>query len=257
MKVNFHKYHGTGNDFILIDNRTLNLQPSIKQIEQLCHRRYGIGSDGLILIENTNKADYHMIFYNPDGSQSLCGNGSRCALHFCKELGIIEEKASFLAIDGLHEGTIEGFMTKIHLADVDQIKDYDDCYFVNTGSPHAVVVVDNVDDIDVLTEGRKLRYDDRFKPGGCNVNYIQFTENGLRSRVYERGVEYETYSSGTGSTAQVICGYMHSSKIGQKVDVSTKGGDLSVQFNHVDQQKFNNIWLSGLVTHVYSGQVEL
>jgi len=257
MKVSFHKYHGTGNDFILIDNRTLNLQASVEQIEQLCHRRFGIGSDGLILIENTGGADYHMNFYNPDGSQSFCGNGSRCALHFCRELGIIKEKAYFLAIDGVHEGSIHGLMTSIHLGDVTQVKDYGDCYFVNTGSPHAVVMVKNIDDVDVLNEGQKLRHDDRFKPGGCNVNFVQFTENGLRSKVYERGVENETYSSGTGTTAQAICAYFHASKIGQNVTVSTLGGELSVRFKARGEQKFTDIWLSGSVTHVYSGQVEL
>ena len=257
MKVNFHKYHGTGNDFILVDNRIINMNPSVKQIKQLCHRRFGIGSDGLILIENTEKADYHMNFYNPDGSQSFCGNGSRCALHFCKDLGIITKEARFLATDGVHEGHIEGTMTEIHLADVSEIKNLGDCYFVNTGSPHAVVVVENVEDIDVVRDGRKLRHDQRFGPGGCNVNFIQFTENGLTSRVYERGVENETYSSGTGTTAQALCGYAHRSEIGEVVVVSTKGGELTVRFNPNGAQGFRNIWLRGSVVHAYSGQVEL
>ena len=257
MKIQFHKYHGCGNDFILIDNRTLGLSLSTDQIKKLCHRRFGIGSDGIILIQNENEFDYHMLFYNPDGSQSFCGNGSRCALHYSHVLGIIEEKANFTAIDASHEGRLNGLHTSIHMSDVYEIEKGIDFYYVDTGSPHYVRFVDNVDDIDVYKEGQEIRYNDRFKEVGTNVNFVEITDDNVKSRVYERGVENETYSSGTGTTAVALCTALHTSLNKNEVTIETRGGNLSVSFERTDADSFKNIWLNGFVTPVFEGQFEL
>ena len=257
MKIQFHKYHGCGNDFILIDNRALGLSLSSDQIKKLCHRRFGIGSDGVILIQNESGFDYHMLFYNPDGSQSFCGNGSRCALHFSQILGIIEKKADFTAIDGSHEGILNGLHTSIHMSDVPEIEKGKDFYYVDTGSPHYVKFVDNIDEMDVYKEGQEIRYNERFKEVGTNVNFVELLDINVKSRVYERGVENETYSSGTGTTAVALCTALHSSSNRNEVTVETRGGKLSVSFDKKGVDGFKNIWLKGPVTPVFEGQFEL
>ena len=254
--MHFHKYHGNGNDFIMVDNRSLGIVPTIDQITRWCDRRFGIGSDGLVLIQEDKDSDYEMVFYNPDGSQSFCGNGSRCSLHFCHQLGMIDTEARFRAIDGMHKGSVSGIQTRLSLKDVPAIKQYEDCFYADTGSPHAVVFVDDVDKVDVLKEGRALRMDKRFAPGGCNVNFVEFTDKGIRSRVFERGVENETFSSGSGTTAQALCAHARQNDIGQQVEVSTRGGKLEVNFE-VTGGTYSNIYLSGPVTHVFSGELEL
>ena len=257
MKVDFSKYHGNGNDFIIIDNRHHKLNLSSDQISKLCHRRFGIGSDGLIMINHCEEADYEMDFYNPDASQSFCGNGSRCSLHFSREIGMISNEATIKAIDGLHKGWIEGDMTRLEISPVESVKKYEDCYFVDTGSPHAVIFTDDVQGVDIDHDAPKFRYDDRFKPGGCNVNFVQFMKFGLKSRVYERGVEDETYSSGSGTTAQALCAFSKDPSIGNEVVVETMGGPLTVTFNDDGKGGFDNIVLKGQVSIVYSGTVEL
>ena len=257
MKIQFYKYHGCGNDFILIDNRTLGLKLSPIQINKLCHRRFGIGSDGIILIQNEKGYDYHMLFYNPDGSQSFCGNGSRCALHFSHELGIVKDGSSFLAIDGQHEGRLNGLHTSIHMSDVNEIEVGADYYYLNTGSPHYVKFVDDVDEINMFKEGQKIRYNDRFREVGTNVNYVEISDDKIKSRVYERGVENETYSSGTGTTAVALCTHLHANLNQNEIDIVTKGGGLSVSFEKTGPESFENIWLNGPVTPVFQGVFEL
>jgi diaminopimelate epimerase len=255
--LKFTKYHGHGNDFILVDNMEGTISLSAKQIQFLCHRHFGIGSDGIILLEYHPNHDYHMVFYNPDASQSFCGNGSRCALDFANELGLIADNSIFLAIDGTHQGIIDGDLMCIHMNDVSGIENGDDYYYLNTGSPHYVKLVENVKDIDVLTEGRSIRYSERFREVGTNVNFLQLSQGIASSRVYERGVENETYSSGTGTTAQAISAYLHDNSLGQNIHVETKGGRLNVSFEDVDKDHFTNIWLKGKVHRVFTGEVRL
>jgi len=257
VKVDFYKYHGNGNDFILIDNRTGNIKLTVDQIQNLCHRRFGIGSDGIILIENHDDCDYSMVFYNPDGSQSFCGNGSRCALHLAKELSIINNDCRFLAIDGFHKGIIDEFGSKIHMNDIENIEIGEDYYFLNTGSPHYVKIVPSVSDVDVYMEGRKIRYNDRFKEIGTNVNFVEISNGKVHSRVYERGVENETYSSGTGTTAVALSSFLKDKSLGQNIEIQTKGGPINVTFEFKGNNHFTNIWLIGHATMVYKGQIEL
>lgn len=257
MKLHFEKYHGHGNDFIILDNRSGDISLNTDQIKQLCHRRFGIGSDGIILIENMADCDYHMNFYNPDGSQSFCGNGSRCALHFARNLGIISDKARFYAIDGFHEGNIKGEIASISMNNVDEIESGRDYFYLNTGSPHWVKIVDNLESIDVCSEGKLIRNNERFREKGTNVNFLEISGKSVRSRVYERGVENETFSSGTGTTAVALCAFLVLNSGGTPVKVTTRGGELEVNFQHEGGHVFKNIRLTGIVHRVFSGIVEI
>ena len=203
MKLEFFKYQGTGNDFIMIDNRQkIFSQEDTKLIGELCDRRFGIGADGLILIENHSGCDFKMIYFNSDGSQSLCGNGGRCAVAFAKYLGIIESKATFEAIDGLHYATIDEDYVKLQMHDVSSVKKISDDLFLDTGSPHHIKMTDSLKSLDVKTEGAKIRYSDRYGESGTNVNFVSKDSTDTFSiRTYERGVEDETLSCGTGVTA--------------------------------------------------------
>lgn len=254
--MTFFKYHGNGNDFIVADNRDKKIQLSEDKIRKICHRRFGIGSDGIILIEDMDGFDYKMVFYNPDGSQSFCGNGSRCALHYASELGIINTNTRFHAIDGIHEGRISGEKMEIHMLDVQEVEIGPDYYYLNTGSPHYVQMVKNIDEIDVYSEGMKIRYNERFKKLGTNVNFLEISGKSIRSRIYERGVENETYSSGTGTTAVALSAFLSNGELGTDIQVETKGGLINVQFKK-DGDRFTDIWLSGKVEQVFEGEVDL
>jgi len=257
VKIDFYKYHGHGNDFILFDNRAGRINFTTDQIRKLCHRRFGIGSDGIILIENHEECDYEMVFYNPDGSQSFCGNGSRCALHLAKELSIINREARFLAIDGFHDGIIDENGSSIRMNDVQEIEIGDNYYYLNTGSPHYVKFIPSLENIDVIAEGIKIRYNDRFKEVGTNVNFVELGEGKVKSRVYERGVENETYSSGTGTTAVAISSFLQQNSLGEKIAVETKGGTINVTFKFVGNNRFTDIWLIGRTSSVYTGRIQL
>ena len=234
-----------------------SLSLSTSQIVNLCHRQFGIGSDGIILLEPHIECDYDMVFFNPDASQSFCGNGSRCALHFASSEKIITDSATFNAIDGIHTGIIDGDLMKIKMNDVQQVEVSEDYYFLNTGSPHYVTFVEDVESLDVFNEGQKIRYNKRFKDEGTNVNFVKISDGQIHSRVYERGVENETYSSGTGTTAVAICAYLHQPQLGNRLNISTKGGTIKVDFNDVGQQRFEDIWLIGNVVNVYSGEIDV
>lgn len=257
MIVDFYKYHGHGNDFILVDNRELNFKPDKAQISAICHRRFGIGSDGIILIENAKDADYYMLYYNPDGSQSLCGNGSRCALHFAVKLGIIKDRAVFGAIDGIHDGKIINEISSVRMHDISDIEEGKGYYYLNNGSPHYVKIVENLDDINVFEEGQKIRFNERFKNEGTNVNFLEIKNGRLRSRVYERGVENETWSSGTGTVATAIAAFLYDKSIGSHVKIETRGGILEVSFNHHGDFSFTDVWLKGEVHEVFSGRLNI
>lgn len=256
--LTFYKYQGTGNDFVMIDNRSHVFdKENIALVQQLCHRKFGIGADGLILIENHSELDFNMIYFNADGSQSFCGNGSRCAVAFAKYLGIIESQAFFLSTDGEHEAWINNeneVSLKMH--DVEEIEQGSDYYFINTGSPHYIVETTEIEQINVPQRGAEIRYSDRFKEKGTNVNFICEQNNGIKIRTYERGVEDETLSCGTGVTAAALS-MAHKNNLGaSKINVQTKGGQLKVAFKR-DNNKFIDIWLIGPAEMVFKGEIDL
>jgi diaminopimelate epimerase len=261
MKIIFSKYHGTGNDFILLDDRDEKIHLSVQQIERLCDRRFGIGADGLILLRNLAGYDFKMIYYNSDGKEgSMCGNGGRCITAFAKSLNRIGDGANFSAIDGDHQSVITNFspMTiKLKMGDVDEIENEDDFIFMNTGSPHYIRFVDDVTQVDVVSEGRKIRNNDRFKEQGTNVNFVQVLPGELIVRTYERGVEDETLSCGTGVTASAMAAVIKNKiPAGQGfAHILTPGGKLKVYFEK-NGLGFKNIWLEGGATFVYRGEIE-
>ena len=207
MEIPFSKYHGAGNDFILIDQRFSNYDLSAEQISLMCHRRFGIGADGLIYLLASNNSDFEMKYFNADGFEgSMCGNGGRSITAFANDLGIIDQTAHFKAIDGIHTaGIIEAVENKaqirLSMGDVSKVEQHDTFFRLNTGSPHYVDFTAEIDTIDVLNKGRKLRYDPRFQPDGLNVNFVEIQDKRLIVRTYERGVEDITLSCGTGVTA--------------------------------------------------------
>lgn len=260
MTLTFAKYHATGNDFILIENRLGNIRLSVKQIELLCHRRFGVGADGLILIEPHTQADFYLNYYNADGSQSLCGNGSRAAVHFAHQLGIRKNPVVFAAYDGHHEATIlpDG-QIRIQLHTVSRFDEFQDGIFIDTGSPHFIRWVTDVLKYPVVQEGRDIRFSERFKKGGgTNVNFAELLPgNALNVRTYERGVEDETLSCGTGVTACALAAALQHGYTSPAV-ISTQGGTLKVEFDFNAADKiFQNIYLTGPVAEVFTGQITI
>jgi len=259
MLIHFYKYHGTGNDFILIDNRKLFVDKiSVDMIKRLCNRRFGIGADGLMLLKSSNAYDFEMDYYNSDGSGgTMCGNGGRCIAAFAKYLGIIDKTGHFLASDGLHDVYIDDQnLVKLKMVSVDKIDEQETYSFLYTGSPHYIQFVEDTSCIDVFNEGKKIRYDEKFKPGGTNVNFVSINNNFLSVRTYERGVEGETYSCGTGSVASAIA---YSSRFNLKqntIDIKTLGGNLQVSFEEKDN-KFENVYLKGPAVLVFEGDIEI
>ena len=251
----FFKYHGTGNDFIMIDNRQSKVSLSTQEIEQACHRRFGVGADGLIMIENSEGYDFRMKYYNSDGREgSMCGNGGRCAVQFASDLGIFEEKTTFIAVDGPHDSAIHDGLVSLKMIDVSIISDEEEGYFLNTGSPHLIVFVENIEKIDVKTVGSAIRYSEKWiARGGVNVNFTEISNpDQIKVRTYERGVEDETYSCGTGVTAAAIVSHFvkNTSEI---VNINTLGGQLKVSFNKSNLSDFSNIHLIGPAKFVFKG----
>lgn len=258
MKVTFYKYQGTGNDFVMIDNReSVFDKNNIELVQKMCDRKFGIGADGLILIENIDDLDFNMVYFNSDGSQSFCGNGSRCAVAFAKFLGIIDSQAYFNSTDGEHEAWINAngeVSLKMH--DVAAIEKGDGYYFINTGSPHYIEEVKSVKEIDVYERGKEVRYNDRFKAEGTNVNFVKYNQEEIDIRTYERGVEDETLSCGTGVTAAALSWADKFKLTSGKVKVNSQGGELSVAFKR-NEKGFNDIWLIGPATYVFNGEYEV
>ena len=239
----------------MIDNRKGDVLLTNEQITRICDRHYGVGSDGLILIETDEDADYHMNFYNPDASQSYCGNGSRCAFAYANSLGMAGDSATFRAIDGMHTAQWEGDNVRISLQNVEQLEDIEGDLLINTGSPHYVRFVVNVLDTDVVLRGRQIRYSDRFSEEGVNVNFVQKVQAGICLRTYERGVENETLSCGTGVTASAIAG-AYKWNLPTPVGVESQGGDLLVDFKR-EGDSFSHVFLSGPAQFVFKGEIEL
>lgn len=253
--MKFYKYQGTGNDFVMIDNRNLAFPKDQKYIEKLCHRRFGIGADGLILLENDEETDFRMVYYNSDGNEStMCGNGGRCLVAFAHFLKIFEEKCTFNAIDGLHEAEIKnGTMVKLKMSDVQEIKNDAENFVLNTGSPHFVKYVQNVGKYDVYKNGYEIRNSVSYKKEGINVNFVEeIRPNYLFVRTYERGVEDETYSCGTGATASALT-YLKD-KEASAVHIKVLGGELKV-YAEQHGEGFRNIWLEGLAEQVFQGEI--
>jgi len=258
MEIQFSKYQGTGNDFVIIDNRDGSIALSNQQIAFLCDRRFGVGADGLIILETAAGYDFSMAYYNADGTEgTMCGNGGRCLVQFAFDHGIVKEKYFFIAIDGPHEASIEknGWI-HLKMSDVKAVETSENFFVTNTGSPHYVQLVKNIKEFDVFSEGKNIRYNDRFKAEGVNVNFIEFHNDHLFVRTYERGVENETYSCGTGVTAAAITTHLH--KAGShRVAIQTLGGELAVSFNNQGGGHFNDIWLQGPGTFVYTASINL
>ena len=255
MNLKFSKYHGTGNDFILIDDRQETFPQQADVISKLCHRHYGIGADGLILIQHHSELDYRMIYFNSDGSQSLCGNGSRCGFQFAHDLGMINDKAAFETTDGNHEAYLKEGIIHFSLFDADTIKRLGEDWYLNTGSPHYIQFVDEVKGVDVKGKGAKIRYDDSFSgQNGTNVNFAQLLPDRVKIRTYERGVEDETLSCGTGATAVGLVASQFDYK--SPVHIETEGGDLWISFDK-DEKGFSNVWLAGPVVKVFDGTVSI
>lgn len=267
MKLNFYKYQGTGNDFILIDNRSAFLDRNnlTDLVAKLCHRRFGIGADGLMLLENHSTLDFEMVYYNSDGSTStMCGNGGRCIVAFAEFLNIIKknELTSFFAVDGVYKAIIkENNEVALAMQDLDLqgIKKFNDAFILNTGSPHYVTFVPNLQACDIMQEGRKIRYSEDFAEKGINVNFVEQNQNfnpqSLNIATYERGVEAPTYSCGTGATAvALVQNYYYNAE--SPIQMKTEGGFLKVSFERVGNI-YKNIWLEGAATYVFSGQMEI
>lgn len=255
MKVHFFKYHGAGNDFIILDNRNLTFEAdNISLISLMCHRRFGIGADGLMLLQNKPGYDFEMRYFNSDGREaSMCGNGGRCIVSFARHLDLIDSSSRFLAVDGFHEATMDGpGLVNLKMSDVKQVESIGDDFFLNTGSPHYVRFVDDFSDLDVFGEGRKIRYNERFNREGTNVNFVRLEKGHLTVYTYERGVEDETLACGTGVTASALCAALKSGIGKGSFPVEAKGGQLEVSFEK-SGAGFTNIWLKGPAQFVFEG----
>ncbi len=259
MKIEFHKYHGAGNDFIIIDNRENKYNLDNTTIAKMCSRRYGIGADGLMILEKSDDYDFRMKYYNSDGNEgSMCGNGGRCIIAFAMDLGIIKFKSTFIATDGVHHAIINNsnnneFDISLNMNDVSDISSLNNSYFLNTGSPHHVEFVNNIDSIDVYNKGKEIRYSERYKEtNGTNVNFIELNGDYLTIRTYERGVEDETHACGTGATAAAIAFAYKHNITNKEIKLKALGGTLRVEFNNNDS-KFDNIVLSGPAKRVFKG----
>ena len=257
--MHFYKYQGTGNDFILIDNRSKVFDIKRRDlVKKLCDRRFGIGADGLMLLQNTSGYDFEMVYYNSDGNpSSMCGNGGRCIANFAHRLGIVKNKTKFLAIDGAHEAIIEKDIVKLKMNDVSSVETGNDHYFLNTGSPHYVKFVNDTAKLNVFEEGRKVRYSERFKAEGTNVNFVEKQDGKIVVRTYERGVEAETLSCGTGVTASALIARLtRVATADEYCEVKTPGGNLIVRFKKGANNTFTDIWLEGSAEFVFEGEVE-
>lgn len=261
MLLPFYKYQGTGNDFILVDNRSGAWNHlSTEQIRHLCDRRFGIGGDGLMLLNHREDFDFEMRYFNSDGREgSMCGNGGRCLVKFAWHLGIRPASYHFIAIDGPHEAEIDADGTvSLRMTDVHRVDKHNGDFILNTGSPHYIKMVTDVAHEDVFRKGRDIRYSKPFADEGINVNFVEQLDepDKIRVRTYERGVENETFSCGTGVTAAALVCYHNANGFNQ-VEVATQGGMLSVEFDRVADNRFENIWLCGPAEKVFEGSVTL
>ena len=261
MQINFYKYQGAGNDFILIDNRSNVVKNIDKQaVAKICDRRFGIGGDGLMLLENEPGFDFKMVYYNADGNEgSMCGNGGRCIVAFAKHLGVINDVTKFLATDGVHHAKISeaGNWVSLQMIDVADINNDGEAYVLNTGSPHYVKLTAGLETKDVYNEGYAIRNNDTYKQEGINVNFVEKNDDGYFVRTFERGVENETYACGTGVTAVALAMAKHDHQTGTiTTPIKVLGGDLNIRFDY-DGETFSNIFLEGPAELVFEGEIAI
>ena len=258
MLIHFYKYQGTGNDFVIIDNRDGSIELSSQQVALLCDRHFGIGADGLMLLNKHDSYDFEMIYYNADGAPgTMCGNGGRCLTKFAFDKGIQPNKYTFIASDGEHEAVIDANgWVHLKMIDVHEVSKQNEATVLNTGSPHYIKQVSDISNYDVFSEGKNIRYNETYKQNGINVNFVEWNGDELFVRTYERGVENETFSCGTGVTAAAIA--MSADTIGaHETKIRTLGGNLLIKFNKVDAQQYKNVWLCGPASLVYEGQITI
>lgn len=259
--LNFSKYQGTGNDFILIDNRVnAGYQYPLEVIQQLCDRRFGVGADGVMALQNKDGYDFEMVYYNSDGKiGSMCGNGGRCIVSFAKQLGIITLETNFLAVDGPHYAKISetGDWVSLQMINVEAISEDNEAFVLDTGSPHYVSCVTDLKNKDVYNDGYKIRYNPTYSEQGINVNFVEDMGNHYFVRTYERGVENETYACGTGVTAVAMAMAKQKGLSGQiNTPISVLGGQLNVRFDY-DGLRFTNVFLEGPATFVFEGSIKI
>jgi len=258
MPNTFYKYQGTGNDFILIDNRHQIFDKNdTKLISLLCDRRFGIGADGLILLENHEEYDFKMVYFNSDGNESsMCGNGGRCIASYARYLGIVDNEATFEAIDGMHKAVLIGDKVSLLMQDVSTIEKHDEHVFLDTGSPHHVQIASRVAQMDVKVKGAEIRYGTSYNASGVNVNFVEkISDDEFMIRTYERGVEDETLSCGTGVTAVALAMNYIGETEKNTIHLNTKGGSLEVSFSQNDEG-YTDIWLKGPAKQVFKGEME-
>lgn len=255
MQLPFFKYHGAGNDFIILHHPDIGQTLCQERIRLLCNRRFGIGADGLIVIENHQEYDFNMRYYNADGNEAtLCGNGGRCAVAFAREAGYIGDETCFTAIDGLHYARFEeDGEVCLQMQDVKTIHYMGNDIFIDTGSPHLVRFVENVEKADVVGEGRRLRYNTHYGRDGANVNFVKVTGDYIRIRTYERGVENETLACGTGAVAATVAAHLRQAKYYYAYRIQAEGGLLYVTFRRTNENRFTRVFLKGPVQYVFSG----
>jgi diaminopimelate epimerase len=260
MQLEFYKYQGAGNDFVMIDNRSSFFPKEDTQlIARLCDRRFGIGGDGLILLENDSETDFKMVYYNSDGNQSsMCGNGGRCLVAFAKDMQVIENETTFIAIDGLHHASFQdNGLVSLQMIDVPAIDIKKDYSFLNTGSPHHVQMVEDLEHCNVKDNGAAIRYGELYGAAGSNVNFVKkIDETTFRLRTYERGVEDETLACGTGATAVAIAMNATGQTEATSINVNVEGGKLVVSFDK-NENGFTNVFLKGPAEFVFKGTIDV
>lgn len=258
MQINFTKYQGAGNDFILVDNRDKAFPVDYDLIENLCDRRFGIGADGLMLLENIEGYDFKMRYFNSDGREaSMCGNGGRCIVAFAQQIGIIENHTKFIAVDGEHLADIITGAVKLKMMDVSDVEKGEGYFYMNTGSPHYVKFIKTHENFNTYKEGYAIRYNERFKKEGTNVNFVSDISEGLINvSTYERGVEDETFACGTGCVASALSKAILEGKDSGKYDIITKGGDIKVYFTR-EGEEFRDVYLEGPATRVFDGTIDV
>jgi len=259
MQKEFNKYQGAGNDFIIFNNIDSGFPAdNHKLISNLCDRHFGIGADGLILLNHSRDYDFEMQYFNSDGKPgSMCGNGGRCITSFALDQGLANGRITFMASDGLHSAEMaENKLISLSMKDVPGPVMISGNHFLNTGSPHYIIPVPGVDKIDVAERGRAIRWAKQFAPEGTNVNFVETLEDRIRIRTYERGVEDETLSCGTGVTASAISSRWGKSRGENRIFVETRGGNLEVCF-HLNDKKAENVYLKGPAQKVFSGIINL
>jgi diaminopimelate epimerase len=262
MKIRFQKYQANGNDFVMLVEKDTGIALTEKQITKLCDRHFGIGADGLMVLRNSEAYDFEMHYYNSDGKKaSMCGNGGRSIASLAYSLGYAGKRMVFLASDGVHEAIIEKEIVKgslydvsLKMVDVEKVAEFPDYCFLNTGVPHYVEFVGGLSELDVVTKGRQIRFDSRFGEEGTNANFVEVLPDRIEIRTYERGVEDETLSCGTGVTASAIATYVKTGKM--SLPIQARGGSFKVSFEQKDG-RFVNVWLRGPAEKIFDGEIDI